>query len=348
MNCADNVEIKKVLKSMLLVLYMTDLDKLFAETYNGKRVLVTGADGFMGSHLTERLLELGAKVSVYVRGTSVCGTSKVELRNLEPIKDKLEEIIAGDIGSLDSVELVKKNNPQIIFHLAANAYVPSSFSHPIEVMQTNLVGTLNMLHAAMELPDIERIVCTSSSEIYGTHPEPIKETDVLYPTSPYAASKAAADRYCFSYFTTYNVPVAIIRPFNTYGPRHTYDVIPKFIDLALENKDLTVYGEGNQTRDFTYVDDMIRAFLTMGAHKDAIGEAVNFGTGVDVSINDIAEKIQKYSGTNPKIVHIEKRLAEVGKLLCDASKAKKLFGWEPKIDIDEGLKRNIAWVKEKK
>ncbi|MAH43280.1 NAD-dependent dehydratase [archaeon] len=327
---------------------MDDLDQLFADTYKGKRVLVTGADGFMGSHLTERLLELGAKVSIYVRGTSVCGTSKIELKNLSHVKDKLEEVIAGDIGSTDSIELVKKNKPEIIFHLAANAYVPNSFDHPIEVLQTNLIGTINMLHATMQTPSVKRVVCTSSSEIYGSCETDINEETVLHPTSPYAASKAAADRYCFSYFTTYEVPVAIIRPFNTYGPRHTYDVIPKFIELALEGKDLTIYGKGEQTRDFTYVDDMIRAFLTMGAHPDAVGKAINFGTGVDVSVNDIAEKLVKITGSDSKITHIDKRLAEVNRLCCNASKAKELFGWEPKISIDEGLEKNINFVKQQK
>lgn len=320
----------------------------FQGFYKGKRVLVTGADGFMGSHLTERLLELGAKVSVYVRGTSTCGTAMVELKNIAHLKNKLVEVIAGDIGSSDSIDLVKKNQPEIIFHLAANAYVPNSFTHSLEVLQTNLIGTINMLHATMQTPSVKRIVCTSSSEIYGSSTMPITEDTVLRPTSPYAASKAAADRYCFSYYTTYGTPVAIIRPFNTYGPRHTYDVIPKFIDLALQNKDLTVYGAGEQTRDFTYVDDMIRAFLIMGSHKDAVGEAVNFGTGNDVKINDIAEKIVKIAHSDSKVVHIDKRLAEVNRLCCDPSKAFKMFGWKASVSIDEGLKRNIEWAKQTK
>ena len=314
--------------------------------WNGVRVLVTGADGFMGSHLTEKLVSMGADVSVYVRGNSQTGTVQYKLKNIGHIKDKLKTIITGNISNSDSIKLIEKNNPQVIFHLAADAYVPNSFEHPLEVMETNLIGTLNVLHAVMRLHELQQVVCTSSSEIYGTAQyAPIDEKHPLNPTSPYAASKAAADRYCFAYWNTYKLPIAIIRPFNTYGPRHTYDVIPKFIKLALQGKDLTVYGTGNQSRDFTYIDDMVNAFILMGSENKAIGEFVNFGTSVDVSINEVAKKIIGISGSKSKIVHQGERLAEVNRLCCDYNKAKKLFGWEPLVDIDEGLRRNIEWDK---
>ncbi|MHA1377699.1 MAG: GDP-mannose 4,6-dehydratase [Candidatus Helarchaeota archaeon] len=312
--------------------------------WKGKRALVTGADGFMGSHLTEKLLELGAEVSVFVRGNSVTGTTQYRVKNIAHLIDKLKNIITGDIGARDSISLIMKMNPEHIFHLAADAYVPNSFEHPIEVMETNLIGTLNVLEAVMNLKGITQCVCTSSSEIYGSALyAPIDEKHPLNGTSPYAASKIAADRYCYAYWNTYNIPIAIIRPFNTFGPRHTYDVIPKFINLALEGKPLTIYGSGEQSRDFTYVEDMIEGFLIMGGDKKAIGKAVNFGTGIDVSINEIAEKVVKYSNSKSDIVHIEKRLAEVQRLICDYSKAKELFGWKPKISIDEGIKKNIEW-----
>ena len=161
-----------------------------------------------------------------------------------------------------------------------------------------------------------------------------------------AASKVAADRYCYSYWNTYGIPVATIRPFNTYGPRHTYDVIPKFIEFALDEKDLTIHGDGLQSRDFTYVDDMIDAFMIMGSHENAVGKAVNFGTGEAITINYIADKIKEISGSSSQITNTEDRMAQVPKLLCNYSLAKKLFGWEPKIFIDEGLRRNIEWVRE--
>ena len=314
--------------------------------YKNKRVLVTGADGFMGSHLTERLLSEGAKVSIFVRGNSVNGTTQYNLKNIEHIKDDLEEILTGNIASVDSRPLVMDNKPQIVFHLAADAYVPNSFDHPLEVMETNLIGTLNMLQASKECKGIKRVVCTSSSEIYGmTLGGSIDEEHPLYPSSPYAASKVAADRYAYSYYNTYKLPVAIIRPFNTYGPRHTYDVIPKFIELALKNKNLTVHGTGKQSRDFTYVDDMVDAFMIMGSHEKAIGNAVNFGTGEAITVNYVAKAIKKISGSKSKIIYTKDRQAQVPKLLCNFSLAKKLFGWEPKVFIDEGLRRNIAWVR---
>lgn len=315
--------------------------------YKNKRVLVTGADGFMGSHLVERLLSEGARVSVYVRGNSTIGTTQYKLKNIKHIENEVEEIITGNIASADARALIGKNQPQIIFHLAADAYVPNSFTHPFEVMETNVIGTLNMLHVAMETKSLERLVCTSSSEIYGmTIGGSINEEHPLYPSSPYAASKVAADRYCYSYWNTYRLPVAIIRPFNTYGPRHTYDVIPKFIELALKGETLTVHGSGRQSRDFTYIDDMIDAFMIMGSHEKAVGRAVNFGTGEAITINYIAKKIKEISGSNCKIIHTEERKAQVPKLLCDYSLAKRLFGWKAKILIDEGLRRNIEWAKQ--
>ena len=317
-------------------------------SWEGKRVLVTGADGFMGSHLTERLIQSGAKVLVYVRGTSNSGTVQYKLKNIFHIKEKIAKIITGNIAIRDSIDFIKKAKPDIIFHLAADAYVPNSFDHPMEVMETNLIGTLNVLHASMEIENIERIVCTSSSEVYGNPVYvPMDERHPLNPAHPYGASKVAADRYAFAYYNTYNLPISIIRPFNTYGPRHTYDVIPKFIRLALRNEPITIYGAGTQTRDFTYVNDMIDAFIIMGSDKKAIGETVNFGTSIDVSMNDIAKKIVKISESSSKIVHMEKRTSEVKRLCCDYGKAKKLFGWAPKILINEGLKRNIEWEKER-
>ncbi len=311
-----------------------------------KRVLVTGADGFMGSHLTEELLRLGAHVSVYVRGTSDSGTSQYNFKNIAHVQKDVKQIIAGDLGNADSIDLIKKNNPQVIMHLAADAYVNRSFEHPREVMQSNFIGTLNVLTAAMEIKEIEKVVCTSSSEIYGTaQTQKISEGHPLNPSSPYAASKVAADRYAYAYHNTYGLPIAIIRPFNTFGPRLLYDVIPKFIRLALKNKPLTIYGTGEQSRDFTYVSDMIRAFLIMGSEKKAVGQAINFGTGKDISIKETAKKIIELSKSSSGIVHEEKRTSEVGRLCCDYSKAKKLFGWEPKTGFEEGLKKNIEWGK---
>lgn len=323
---------------------------MFKEEYKGRRVLVTGADGFIGSHLTERLVDYGAKVSILVRGTSTNGTSGYNFRNIPHLLPHLDKIIAADIGSRDVTRLIKKETPEIIFHLAAEAYVNKSFTQPYEVVAANTIGTINVLEAGLDAnmnPEsyLERIVCTSSSEVYGHHAEPISEKFLLEPTSPYAGSKAAADRLAFSYGNTFGLPVAIIRPFNTFGPRHTYDAPPKFISLALAGKDVTIYGDGSQTRDLSYVDDTVDGFLIMGFRKEAIGEVVNFGTGKDVSIKKLAESIIEQSGSSSKIIHQDPRAAEVQRLCCDPSKAKTLFGWEAQVSLDEGLKRNIEWTR---
>lgn len=321
----------------------------FHNFYKGKKVLVTGADGFMGSHLTERLVSYGANVTAFVRGSILTNPSNMQLKNINHLKEKIK-IISGDIASHDTIELIKKEKPEIIFHLAAEAYVNKSFDQPREVIDANVIGTLNVLHGClnenMKPADwIKRIVVTSSSEIYGTYDEPINESFVMNPSSPYGASKVAADRLAYSYFNTYHLPIAIIRPFNTYGPRHTYDAPPKFISLALEEKDITIYGDGQQARDLMYVDDTINAFLIMGSHEKAVGESVNFGTGKDTRIIELAKQVIEISGSNSKIVHLPPRLSEVKRLCCDNFKAKELFGWEPEVSIEEGLRKNIEWAK---
>ena len=237
--------------------------------WKNKKVLITGADGFVGSHLTEKLIDLGANVTIIVRGTSNHGTSSYHFKNLSSsYVKKCKKIICCDISSTDIIRHIIEVNPKIIFHLAANAYVPYSFEHPLEVNEANVVGTLNILEATRQLKSIERIICTSSSEVYGTAlTKKINENHPLNPTSPYAASKAAADRYCFSYIQTYDLPIVIIRPFNTYGPRHTYDVIPKFIKMAINNQNITIHGDGRQSRDLTYVSDAVEAFLLVAEKK---------------------------------------------------------------------------------
>ena len=321
----------------------------FKDFYQGKKVLVTGADGFMGSHLAERLVDYGAEVIAFVRWSALITPHNIRLKNISHLKDKVK-IISGNIGSYDVIETIRKEKPEIIFHLAAEAYVNKSFTQPREVIDANVTGTLNILHAClneeMKPQDFtKRIVVTSSSEIYGTYNEKISENFEMNPSSPYGASKAAADRLAYSYYNTYGLPIAIIRPFKTYGPRHTYDAPNRFIALELSGKDITVYGTVAQTRDLMYVDDTVDAFLIMGVHEKAIGEAVNFGTGKDTRIIDLAKKIVEISESNSKIINLPSRPSEVMRLCCDNSKAKKLFGWGPKVSVDEGLKKNIEFVK---
>lgn len=313
----------------------------------GNKVLVTGADGFIASHLTEKLIDLGAKVSVIIRGTSINGTNKNTFKNInQKYITKLKKIISCDISSPDAINHIIKLKPDYIFHLAASAYVPYSFDHPIEVNQANVMGTLNVLEATRELKNLKNVICTSSSEVYGTAlTSSISEEHPLNPTSPYAASKVAADRYCFSYIKTYNLPITIIRPFNTYGPRHTYDVVPKFIRLALNNKPITVHGDGKQSRDLTYVSDAVEAFLKVGINKKTIKKVINFGTGKHQEIIYLAKQIKKLSNSKSKIIYTPERKAEVKRLTCNSNLCRKLTGWYPKIDIITGLKKNIEWAK---
>ncbi len=318
-------------------------------TWKNKKVLVTGADGFIASHLTEKLINLNAKVCVVIRGTSINGTHKNTFKNIEKkYISKINKIISCDISSPDVINHIINFKPDYIFHLAASAYVPYSFDHPIEVNQANVLGTLNVLEATRQLKKIKKVICTSSSEVYGTAlTKSISEKHPLNPTSPYAASKVAADRYCFSYIKTYNLPITIIRPFNTYGPRHTYDVVPKFIKMALNNEPITIHGDGNQSRDLTYVSDAVDAFLKVGMSKKTLKKVVNFGTGKHQKIIFLAKKIKQLSKSKSKIIFIPARKAEVERLTCDASLCKKLTGWTPKVDIITGLKKNIEWEQKK-
>ena len=315
--------------------------------WKNKKVLVTGADGFIASHLTEKLIAENAKVSVIIRGTSRNGTNKNTFQNLEKKTiSKIAKIISCDISSSDVVNYIVDLKPDYVFHLAASAYVPYSFDHPLEVNEANVIGTLNILEACRRLPKLKRVLCTSSSEVYGTAlSNKIDENHPLNPTSPYAASKVAADRYCYSYIKTYNMPITIVRPFNTYGPRHTYDVVPKFIKMALSNQDITVHGDGKQSRDLTYVSDAVRAFLQIGSSKKTNQKVINFGTGKHHSVIYLAKKIKELTKSESKIKFIKARKAEVQRLTCNANLCKKLTGWKPKINIVDGLIENIKWAK---
>ena len=301
----------------------------------------------MGSHLVERLLGLGARVSVLVRPRSVTGTVGAAFRNLGPVAARLDRVIATDVAGPDAEAAIVGLAPHTLFHLAADAYVERSFEHPREVLRTNMDGTMTVLEAARRTPAIARVVVTSSSEVYGpAQTERMTEDHPLHPTSPYAASKVAADRMAMAYHRTYGTPVAVIRPFNTYGPRHVYDVIPRFIDRALRGDPLTVFGDGTQSRDFTYVDDMVEAFLRMGTHPDAVGQVVHFGSGRATTIAALATAVAEVAGGDDRIEHAPARAAEVARLCCDAGRAASLLGWRPQVSLAEGLARNVAWARE--
>jgi dTDP-glucose 4,6-dehydratase len=311
-----------------------------------RRVLVTGADGFIGSHLVERLLDAGHEVTAVVRASSTVGTSELRLRNLAAVRTRLAGVVALDIASADAVARMAECAPQWVFHLAAEAFVERSFTQPHEVLRTNLGGTMNVLQLARQCRSIERTIVTSSSEVYGTaQHERIDERHPLEPTSPYAASKLAADRMAAAFVHTWALPLVIVRPFNCYGPRHVYDVIPRFIARALAGEPLRIFGDGQQSRDFTYVDDMVAGFLLAARHPDALGRAINFGSGEAVSIAALAQTIVELTDSRSAIEHAPPRAAEVARLCCDATAAHTL-GWRASVPLREGLRRNIAWARE--
>jgi len=312
-----------------------------------KRVLVTGAGGFIGSHLTERLVDLGAQVTAFLRYNSRADEAMIRL--LPPEKKKKIRIIYGELRQSETVKRAMKNI-DIVFNLAALISIPYSYLHPQEVIETNTLGTLNVLTAARE-EEVEKVVQTSTSEVYGTAQYiPIDEKHPKQPQSPYSASKIAADAIALSFYYSFNLPVAIIRPFNAYGPRQSdRAVIPAIISQALVKKKVLI-GSTTPTRDLNFVSDTVEGFIKIAESENSIGEEINIGSGFEISIGDLAEKIVCLVGKEVKLIKDEKRVrpekSEVERLLADNSKARKLLGWSPRVSLDAGLKMTIEWIKD--
>jgi dTDP-glucose 4,6-dehydratase len=311
----------------------------------GSDVLVTGASGFIGSHLVEALVHHGCKVRILVTYDTGPNIGCVKFLSDE-VREKIE-IVVGDIKNADDVRTAS-NGVKFIFHLAALVGIPYSYLHPRSVVETNLIGTLNVLMAGRE-NNVERIVHTSTSEVYGTAEYvPIDENHPLQGQSPYSASKIGADKIVESFYCSFNLPVTTMRPFNQYGPRQSARaVIPTIITQCL-TQDVVRLGALHPTRDFTYVEDTADAFLKIATSEKAIGEVINIGTQKEISIGDLTKKIMSLVGKHIKIVAEEERVrtekSEVYRLLCDNSKAKKLIGWEPSTSLDEGLEKTIQWI----
>jgi UDP-glucose 4-epimerase len=312
-----------------------------------KRILITGGAGFIGSHLVEDLVKSGYSVKIlddFSAGNVNNILGLFNYKNFKMIR-----------GSVTDKELVDKatSDVDIVFHLAAQIHVDKSIIEPRHTFEVNTLGTLNILDAALE-NDVELVVYASTSEVYGSAKQvPMNEDHPLNPASPYAASKAAADRLCFSYYNTYRLPVVIVRCFNTYGPRQK-DVgyaaaIPKFIGRALANMPPVVYGDGKQTRDYMYVKDAVNAYkLVLESHDQLLGKAINFGTGREVSIVELARTILKLSGSQAVPLHAAPRAGEVKRLCADISLAKKELGFAPKYSITQGLREFVQWYKQGK
>lgn len=315
--------------------------------WHNKHVLVTGAGGFIGSHLAEKLLRLGALLRVFIRYTS--RSELGALADLAPELLEKIEIIEGDLRDPQAVREACRGMTHV-FHLGALIAIPYSYRHPAEVVETNVIGTLNVLMAARET-GVERVIHTSTSEVYGTARQvPIAEGHQLQGQSPYSASKIGADKLAESFFCTFNLPVVTIRPFNTYGPRQSARaVIPTIITQALTS-DKVYLGNLTPRRDLTYVSDTVEGFLRAGSSRGVIGETINLGANGEVSIGDLAETIIRLIGRPVEIVIDKERFrperSEVMRLWADNRKARQVLGWEPRVSLEDGLRWTIEWIKE--
>jgi NAD dependent epimerase/dehydratase len=309
------------------------------------KILVTGSVGFIGSHLCEYLMQQGHDVRAFVRYNSRNTYGWLEE---SPHKQDID-FYTGDIRDFDSVKDSLKDI-DVVFHLAALIGIPYSYISPLAYIKTNVEGTYNVLQASREL-NIKRVIHTSTSEIYGTAQYvPIDEKHPINPQSPYAASKSGADELALSYYRSFDLPVTIIRPFNTFGPRQSARaVIPTIITQVLSGKKTIKLGNLESTRDMNYVLNTVEGFFQAGLHDNSLGEVINLGSGSEVSIKDLALQIAELCNSDIRFETDKTRIrpdkSEVDRLLCDAGKALKLTGWTPKYSFKEGLAQTIEWFK---
>ncbi len=308
-----------------------------------KIVLATGADGFIGSHLTEMLVKRGAKVKAlsYYNSFNHWGW----LEDIDCLSDI--EVLTGDVRDPHYCKHITKN-VDIIFHLAALIAIPYSYVAPDSYVDTNIKGTLNICQAALE-NGCKRVIHTSTSEVYGTAQYvPIDEKHQLQPQSPYSASKIGADAMAGSFYNTFELPVTIARPFNTYGPRQSARaVIPTIITQIASGKKQIKLGDLTPTRDLSYVEDICRGFIALAECEKAIGETVNIGANFEVSIGDVVDNIMEIMNSDVQVITDNARLrpekSEVFRLWCDNTKIHDLTGFTPKYTIRDGLGQTIAW-----
>jgi dTDP-glucose 4,6-dehydratase len=311
--------------------------------WKGKKVFVTGAGGFIGSHLAERLTELGAvpRALVHYRADGSRGwLERSEHKNSM-------EIVAGDVCDRDCV-LDAMRDVEVVFHLAALIAIPYSYHAPHSYVRTNIEGTLNVLQAA-RAHCVERVVHTSTSEVYGTARRvPIDELHPLQAQSPYAATKIAADKLAEAFHCSYNLPVVTVRPFNTFGPRQSSRaVVPTIITQCL-NGGMVRLGNVDPTRDLNYVTDTVEGFIRAAAVPAAVGHTINLGSGREISVRDLAHTIGKLIGKPVMIETDEQRVrpdaSEVERLVADSSLAGTLLQWTSRVPLEEGLRQTIEWV----
>ncbi len=314
-------------------------------SWQGKKVLVTGAGGFIGSHLAERLCIEGAHVRALVHYNALGSRGWLD----HSLQCDEMEIIAGDIADADSVRQAVKG-VDVVFHLAALIAIPYSYVAPASYVRTNINGTLNVLQAARE-SGVERVVHTSTSEVYGTALQvPISEDHPLQGQSPYSASKIGADKIAESYFCSFEIPVTTVRPFNTFGPRQSARaVIPTIITQCLTGKKVKL-GSLSPTRDMNFVSNTVAGFMLAASSPEAVGRTINLGSGREISINDLARLIAKLTAADIELEGDDSRIrpdkSEVERLLAGNRLAKDLLGWTPEVNLEDGLLQTIDWMRE--
>ncbi|MGB1287714.1 MAG: SDR family NAD(P)-dependent oxidoreductase [Aggregatilineales bacterium] len=311
--------------------------------WQNKKVLVTGAGGFIGSHLTEHLVHLGADVRAMVHYNALGSWSWLDQSD---VQDEID-VVAGDIIDRDSVRSAMEDC-EMVFHLAALIAIPYSYRAPMSYVRTNIEGSINVFQAAREL-GTEKIIQTSTSETYGSAIyTPIDEKHPLQGQSPYSASKIGADMMAQAFYQSFDVPVATIRPFNTFGPRQSARaVIPTIITQCL-TQDKIKLGNIYPRRDMNYVANTVSGFVAVAESPESSGEIINIGYGEDISIGDLAQMIARLMDKSIDIETDEKRLrpegSEVDRLLADVSRANDLLGWQPQVSLEQGLQKTIEWV----
>lgn len=307
------------------------------------KVLVTGADGFIGSHLTEALLAAGHEVRALAQYNSFNHWGWLE--DIPP--QEAMEVVCGDIRDTHFCRIISKD-VDVIFHLAALIAIPYSYKAPDSYVDTNVRGTLNICQSALD-SKVRRIICTSTSEVYGTaRYVPIDEKHPLQPQSPYSASKIGADAMAMSFYNAFKLPLTIARPFNTYGPRQSARaVIPTIITQIASGVKAIKLGDVSPTRDFNYVDDICQGFIQLAKCDQAIGEVVNIGSNAEISIMDTLELIKDITGSDVEFMLDKQRVrpekSEVFRLWCDNGKIQALTGWEPRHTLREGLEKTVEW-----
>lgn len=312
------------------------------------KILVTGADGFIGSHVVETLVKNGHDVRAFVLYNSFNSWGWLDESD-ESIRDSVD-VFAGDIRDPHGVDKAVENQ-EVVLNLAALIAIPYSYHSPDTYIDTNIKGTLNILQAARR-HDVMRVVQTSTSEVYGSAQYiPIDEVHPLHPQSPYAASKVGADQLALSFHTSFNLPVGILRPFNTYGPRQSARAVIPTIISQLANKSKVKLGSLSPTRDFSFVQDTADGFLAAAQSDAIIGQTINLGSGFEISIKETAETIAKIMNTKLELVDDQQRVrpenSEVERLHASIEKAKTVLGWQPQLKgltgFETGLKQTIEW-----